>query len=228
MTRFRRRVFLAAIAIFTVLVLLFVGYFFHCGRDYARVSLPQKYWLLSRDCKDTTASAIIGESYVSGGAGYLVETGGNQSVALACYYAETTARSVQEVMTGKGVETRVTEICPEDVELNGGAAAHAGRIAANADTADTCTRILYDAANGLERTEVSQEEARTAVRGVVKSLKGLAAENKGRLYERWNAELARICRKGTELSEGILFARDLRYLQVWLCIFVTDAADYFA
>ena len=226
--RFRRRGFLAALIIFTAIVLTFVGYLFAAGRDYVRVSLPQRYWLLVRECEDSTAAAIIGQSYVSGGAGFLYEAGGRQTVALACYYEEATASSVSTTMAEKGVETRVIPLTPSDFELNGNAAAQQKRIAANADTVDTCAKILYDTANGLERAELSQEGARAAVRGVVSTLRGLAKENTGAFYESWNTELVRATRKGVELSEGILFAKDLRYLQIQLSVCIVNAGNYFA
>ena len=225
--RSRRGGFLAALAVSVVLVFLFVGYVFWCGRDYARVSFPQKYWLLVRDCEDTTAAAVTGQSYISGGAGYYLETEREQSVALACYYRESTAQSVQRNMREKGVETRLLVLSPPDLSLSGSDAAQAKRIAANAETLDSCARILYDTANGLERATLSQEEARAAVKGVTASLKGLSGGNDGSFYATWNGELEKARRRGVELAQGILFAKDLRYLQIELCVLVANVNNYF-
>lgn len=221
-------IFLAVVAGFVITVCLFVALFWWYGRDYARVSLDTTYYFLVRDCEDTTASAVSGQVYLSGGAGYLLEVGAESTVVLACYFQETDAEYVQAVMTEKGVETRVLALTAKDFTLNGNAAAEQSRIASNAQTADTCARILYDTANGLERTDVSQEEARSALRGVVRSLKGLQTENTASLYTAWNAALYQAAKRGTELSEGILFAKDLRYLQVELCLMVVGAGEYFS
>lgn len=219
--------FLAVLAVFILCVSLFVGVFWWNGREYAGVSLSQTYYFLVRDCEDTTASAVAGEVYFSGGAGYLLETGGKNSVVLACYFSQVTAESVRRTVTEKGVEARVLALSPERFSLNGKSAAQARRIEMNAETADTCAHILYDTANALERTEYSQEEARAAVRGVVKALKGLRIGNGEKGYSEWNAALASAERKGTEIAEGIVFAKDLRYLQTQLCFSVVNIADYF-
>lgn len=211
---------------FAVLLCLFVGYLFWCGRDYARVQFSQEYWLLVRECEETTASAIVGESYVLGGAGNLIEVNGARVVALACYYTEQEANTVQRSMDAKGVVTQIIPLAPADLELRGDSVSAENRILANTATVDECARILYDTANGLERTECSQEEARAALKGVLSSLKGLQ-EGNGEFFSRWNSALEGVRRRGMETVQGILFARDLRYLQVQLCITVTNVKNYF-
>lgn len=222
----RRKGALAAVALFAVLLCLFVGYLFWCGKDYARVQFSQEYWLLVRECEETTASAIVGESYVLGGAGNLIEVNGARVVALACYYTEREANTVQRNMDGKGVVTQIIPLAPADLELRGDSVSAEKRILANVSTVDECARILYDTANGLERAECSQEEARAALKGVLSSLKGLQ-EGNGEFFSLWNAALEGVRRRGTETVQGILFARDLRYLQVQLCVTVTNVKNYF-
>ena len=179
-----------------------------------------------RDCQDTTASAVQGQVYFSGGAGYLLD-GGN-AVVLACYFTERDAQFVQRTLSEKGIETRIELRQAGRLSLHRKLTKEAGRVLANADTADVCARILFDTANGLERTELSQEEARAAVKGVVQSLKGLREENAGKAFERWNLLLTRAERRGKEIASGILFAKDLRYLQVELCLAVAGAEGYFS
>lgn len=215
------------LAIFTAIVCAFVGFMWWSGRDHARVSLSQKYWFLVRDCEEATSAAVVANTYLSGGAGYLIEAGGAQSVVIACYYSEVSAQSVQRTMESKGVETRVVKFAPGDFDLSGDAALQRKRIVSNAETADSCAKILYDAANGLERTEISQEEARAAVRGVVSSLKGLREGNKAGCFSLWNTMLCGVERRGTETASGIIFAKDLRYLQIQLCHAVSNMEEYF-
>ncbi len=219
--------FIVVLAVFTAIVCAFVGIVWWCGRAYARVTLTQKYWFLVRDCEDSTATAIIGNTYLSGGAGYLIETGGRQSVVIACYYSEVSARSVQRTMEEKGIETRIEKYRPRDFTLNGNSSECKDKIISNANTADTCAKILYDTANALERTQISQEEARAAVRGVVSSLKGLYEGNEESCFAQWNTALLRAERRGKEITSGIIFAKDLRYLQVQLCFSISNIGDYF-
>lgn len=215
------------LVVFVFTVILFIGIFCWYGRAYARIAFPQEYWFLVRACEESTAAAVVGSVYLSGGAGYLIEEGGEQSVVLACYYTQTSAESVQSHLNGKGVETRILHLEPHDLALNGKNAAQSARIEANASLADSCAKILYETANKLELTEYSQEEARAAVRGVVSSLAGLRAGNEGSFYELWNAVLFGAERQGAELAEGILFAKDIRYLQVRLCYAIVNICDCF-
>ena len=93
---------------------------------------------------------------------------------------------------------------------------------------DHLAHILYDTANGLERSELSQREAKAALSGVVSSLKGLIAGNGGDVFALWNIELNAAQRRGTEISDGLLFAKDLRYLQAMLCDKTVHLTNYFA
>lgn len=214
--------FAAVIAVFLFTVCLFVGVFWWFGTDYVRISPEREYYFLVRDCEETTASAVAGQSYLAGGAGYVLQTGGKSAVVLACYFRITDAERVMHSMSEKGETVRVLTLSAEEFTLTGKRAALKRQVEGNLETAETCARILFDAANGLERARLSQEEARAAVRGVVKSLKGLRSGN-GEDFPLWNAELAAAERRGEELAEGILFAKDLRYLQTQLLLSVVHA-----
>lgn len=220
--------FLVVFGVFVLCVCLFVGIFYLNGLKSADVEFTQKYYFLVRDCEETTSAAVAGQVYFSGGAGYLLETDGESAVALACYFSQDKAESVQRTLSEKGTETHILSAEPQSVTLHGEKTVEKDRILSNVKTVDTCAKILYDTANGLERTELSQEEARAAVRGIVKVLSGLRAENTADCYERWNICLKEAERKGIEIAEGILFAKDVRYLQVQLCFSAVNFATYFS
>ncbi|MDE7158629.1 MAG: hypothetical protein K2N74_03555 [Clostridiales bacterium] len=219
---------IAVLAVFLFTICMFVGVFWWNGREYAHLSFPQKYYFLVRDCESATAAAVAGQIYVSGGSGYYIESGELNAVVLSCYFREEAAGLVCESMKEKGVESRVVALAPKDLYLNGKIAVESTRISANAETADSCARLLYDTANGLERTEISQEEARAAVRGVQKSLQGLCLENRGDAYGRWNALLTEAERKCGEVADGILFSKDVRYILAQLCYAVVNLGNYFS
>lgn len=219
--------FFAVLGVFLFTVILFVGVFWWYGEDYARVSLNRTYYFLVRDCEDATASAVAGQIYLSGGAGYLIEVDGASAVILSCYFKDTDCERVKNTLSEKGVETRLLALSTNDFSLQDSKAELRGRVEANAETVETCARMLYETANGLERTDISQEEARAAVRGVVTTLKGLRQGNKDESFELWNHELSDAERRGTEIAEGILFAKDLRYLQIELCMAILSIDVYF-
>ena len=220
--------FFAALAVFLLTVGLFVGVFFWYGEEEARVSFEREYYFLVRDCEETTAAAVAGQVYRAGGAGVSLETAGESCVVLACYFRITDAERVQGAMEEKGAAARILTLGTSDFALEGENAPLKGRVEGNLETAETCARILYDAANGLERASLSQEEARAAVRGIVKALKGLRVNNGESLFARWNAGLISAERRGTEIADGILYAKDLRALQAALCLAIVGADTYFA
>ena len=219
--------FFLIIATFFLCICLFVGIFWWNGRSTETVSLPQKYYFVVRECESTTASAVAGEVYLSGGAGYLYEVNGTSNVVLASYFTQTSAESVCRTLQEKGTEASVMTVAPREFVLRGSRTAFASQIAANAATLDSCAHLLYDTANGLERAERSQDEARAAVRGVVSALSGLCEQNSDAFFTQWNLQLKAAVKKGKEIAEGILFAKDVRYMQVQLCIAIAQSYEYF-
>lgn len=213
--------FLAALGVFLFTVGLFVGMFVWYGRDETTLSLGREYYFLVRECEDATASAVAGQVYLSGGAGYLLTDGGRSCVVLSCYFRLTDAERVQGALAEKGIEAEILTLSTKDFSAS---AADKQLIEDNVATAETCARILYDAANGLERAEFTQDEARAAVRGAASSLKGLSQGS----FPLWNAELVRAEHKAREICEGILFAKDLRYLEAELLLAIVRADVYFA
>lgn len=219
-------VFIAALILFVIVVGIFLAIFQWKGKKRATVELGQEYFFLVRDCDSLTAGVVAGDSYLAGGAGYLLEK--ENVVVLACYYKKTDAEFVEGTMSAKGVEVRVLSREAEDFTLTGKRASERARAEANAKTVDEVSHILYDTANGLERSSVTQEGARAAVTGALQSLNGLATDNGEGVYALWNVELRRAARRARELSTGILFSKDLRYLQIELCFLVLNMREYFA
>ncbi len=224
----RAYTFFAVLGIFLFTVCLFVGIFWWYGRDYAKISLERTYYFLVRDCEDTTASAVSGQVYLSGGAGYLLEMEGESVVVLSCYFKLTDGERVQSIMEGKGIETRLISLKAEDFTLKDEDAEFKKKVSENIETVETCAKMLYESANGLERNDITQDHARATVKGVVSSLKGLQTGNTEKFFLPWNAELSFAEKRGRELAEGILFAKDLRYLQVQLLLNIIHANEYFA
>lgn len=220
-------VFVSAVFLFLLTVCIFVGVFRWSGRARSTVKLDLEYYLLVREATASTAGSVAGDSYLAGGAGYLYDVGGETVVVLSCYYTERDATVVQATMSERGVQTTVLKRTRGNFSVDGGGGKSA-RIAANAKTLDSCARLLYDTANGLERTQLGQDDARAALGGVVQSLGGLAEGNGESFYGLWNVELQRIQRRARETGEGIVFARDLRYLQVALCVLNLEIERYFA
>lgn len=225
--RFKKKLMAIAVAFFlfigmTAGLVLFVAV---GGQGYARVSFSKSYYFLVKDCEETTATAVSGDIYSAGGAGYLLEK--DNAVAIACYFKESSAESVRKNLEEKGTETRLVVRSPKELILRGSKSAYKAQIEGNLETVDSIAHILYDTANGLERSELSQNAAKAALSGVVSSLKGLIESNAGNIFALWNAGLKEAERKGSEIGGGILFAKDLRYLQTMLCDKSVNLTNYF-
>lgn len=221
--RSRAAPFWVVCGIFSFTVCLFAGLFYAYGRDRVKVSPQREYYFLVRDCEDTTASAVAGEVYLAGGAGYLMEEAGENAVALSCYFTRSDAERVQGMMREKGIETRLLALSGADFILKGERGKLSARVLGNIQTVEQCAKILYETANGLERAQLSQDEGRSAARGVAVSLKGLRLENEDGLFALWNARLKESERRAAEIAEGIVYCKDLRYLQVELLLSVVKA-----
>lgn len=150
------------------------------------------------------------------------------SVVLACYFESGEAARVQAQMLQNGVETAISERLSDAVVLSGEAARYSEAIAGNLQTADACARILYHAANGLERAAIGQNEASALLGFVASSLRGLPQGNSAQAFAPWNAALIHLADEVRSLTDGILFARDVRRAQVELCLQVVQAEKYFS
>lgn len=198
--------FAACVAVFLVLVI-------YTGRAHAEVSLDIEYYFLVRSCEDSTSAAVVGEVYAAGGAGYL----DGDSVVLACYYTKADARRVCSLMEQKGEKVSIAFRELKSLELRGKDVSYGDRIEAAAKTAGSVARLLYDTANGLETGTLSQSSAKSNLKGAADALDGLISLNGEGIFERWNRALYAVASDVRGKSGGILFAKDVRFLQVSLC-----------
>lgn len=217
--------FCAVLGIFAVLLAVVIAVVLGVKRREGEVDFEADYYFLIEECEDSTAAAVAGTVYGKGGAGVLLESG--DGVVVACYYTVQDAERVREAMLEKGTKTRILELSAQKFPLKGTNAAYCARVAANARTLESCARLLYDTANGLERAQAGQSAARAAAYGTACSLAGLAEGNEERFFDRWNAELARAERECREISEGIVFAKDLRRIQAQLLCALVGLKGYF-
>lgn len=212
----------AALLFAAALMLVFSAAAWWHARACARVSPGYEYFLLVRPCEEATSAAVIGESYSAGGAGLAFGTDG---VVLACYFSRAEAERIRERMYADGTETEVVRIASAEFFLYGAAAEARALAGANFATADSVARMLYNAANGLERSEIGQAEAAAALAGAAASLRGLR-EGNGALFSEWNAALYRAEKAAREGAAGIVFAKDVRRIQAELCMLIASAGEY--
>lgn len=213
--------FAAALAVFLLAVGLFAAIFSGYGRS-AFLDLDEEFYFLVKDCEAATASAVAGQVYHSGGAGYYFEADDGEFVALSCYYSREDAERVRKTLEERGEEVKIVSLGTKGFPIRDGSQTEEIRSAIK--TAETCARLCYDVANGLEETRLGQSEAKAALCGVTKALKGLRGQTD---FSRWNDALYAVQKRGEELGNGILFAKDLRCLQIELTLCILGAEEYF-
>lgn len=199
--------FAVCLAVFLVLVI-------YTGRPREEVDLGLEYYFLVRDCEESTSAAVVQEVYSYGGAGYL----DGENVILACYYLKSDARRVCSLMEQRGESVYVQSRALKSITLRGESVKFRDEISANAQTAESVARLLYETANGLETGSLSQALAKNNLKGAADALNGLISLNVDPFFEKWNRELyssASAIRTG---AGTLLFSKDVRYLQVELCL----------
>ncbi len=206
--------FLLCIAVFVVLVIF-------TGRARADVDTELDCYFLVRNCDDSTSAAVVGEVYSAGGAGYLY----GDSVIIACYYTKADARRVCSLLEGRGESVGILARSFEKLTLRGGDTEHKEEILGSIETAKSAARLLYDTANGLETGSLSQVSAKANVEGAADALEGVAASDPS-LLDRWDCVLYDVIRNAREKSRGILFSKDVRFLQVSLCCAVLNIGQW--
>ena len=213
---------LAAIGLAAAMLFALGIFLWWRARDCVRVSLGYEYFLLVRPCEESTAAAVIGESYSAGGAALAY---GDDQIVLACYDTRSAAERICENMASDGTQSEVVRIASSEFFMYGSAAAYAPLAKANAATADSVARLLYDTANSLERSEIGQTEAVSALKGAAASLKGLR-EGNGGVFEAWDRFLYRTESEARAAAGGIVFAKDIRRIQISLCIAVASIEEF--
>ncbi len=214
------------LCLFVGTIVFFVAIVALGGQEYTRVAFSKTYYFLVKSCSETSLPVVSQDIYSAGGAGYYLE--GDDAVAIACYFKETSAQSVQRNLQSEGTETELLKRESGELILRGKKSGFKPLVESNLETVDQLAHILYDTANGLERSEISQREAKAAVEGVASSLKGLREGNRDEFFTAWNMGIREAERRSAELTQGLLFAKDLRYVQTMLCDKTVNLTNYFA
>lgn len=192
------------------------------GIFYARVLLTAEvadlgrtfYFLVSEE-ENVPASAQA--VYLGGGAGYAMKRNGTDYAVLSCYFAESEAKRVKNNLENKKMSTAI-------VKESGGILyfkkrsekQNAEKIAGCFRTMSGCIDLLYDISNYAETGTYTQRKLKQALSSVSGVLSCLAKENRGGLFTDISACSAAAAGGIDEITRGIVYAKDVRYLQVFL------------
>jgi hypothetical protein len=193
--------------------MLFVFLCSYIGAIAARTkkfTVDKTFYFLAEEAGESV-SVFAQSVYNSGGAGYPYEADGKSYSVLAAYNALEEAQTVADTMAAKGRETTVLPVTVGTFYFTTRAlAAEAEETEGVVTTVLQCADVLYSAANKLETGEYAQTEGRACIEGISLALNGLREEGSA-------GELL-VCgrEKCAEIASGVVYAKDLRYLQIEL------------
>lgn len=179
------------------------------------------YLLLSGEYEDeATAEVFAYGDYVNGGSGYLWAHGGKNYTVLSCYLSQSGAEEVQTLLNRQNISTEIYPIAVsyfvlrtpadlEDKEL----------LSSSVSVIDGVLQTLYYTANSIEKGEFTQLQARSALAECKSLLSGLSAEQSAGVKYSAIASMAQNSIEELErLEDRIVYARDIRYVLVSLCV----------
>lgn len=202
-----------------------VGYFAALSARMKNFTVNRTFYFLSVKAAAETAAVLAQSEYTDGGAGYTFQYGGEYYVGLAAYNTEREARLVQDTLKNRGRDTQIVSLTVDTFYFTDRKEIEAYENTHGfVTTVLQCVDLLYAAANGLDEGAFTQSEAR----GVLKEISGVIS----RAGEGGVADVAALSRAGVEkcaeITDGVIYAKDVRYLQLQLSEGVYNLQKVFA
>lgn len=158
-----------------------------------------------------SASSMSSVVYSYGGAGYVVECGGEYFVTVACYYSQRDADSVVKTLGKKGLECKTVKVTAGDYDLPLSAKRKKEAYIGNLNTMLTLSQMCYNLANSLDDGSYGQSAAKTVLGDVNTTLQSLLRQNGANCFARPLSTLVGECQ---DAAAGIVLSRDVRRLQI--------------
>ena len=173
------------------------------------VPTKQSYYYLVSTSKNVSASTK--NAYFQGGAGYLLENDGKKYAVYSVYDTLTKAERSRENLSERNLEVKTLRIKTGDVYLKGKNRRKKAEIRRVLETLSISATILSDLSRGAEDGRYSQSRLREMLEVVKGSLN---AFKKGEFVYDYAKEGRQ---KIEKMQEGIVYAKDVRYVEVLLC-----------
>ena len=158
-----------------------------------------------------SASSMSSVVHSYGGAGYVVESGGDYYVTVSCYYNEQDALSVSRALGAKGLECKVVKVTAGDYKLHSYDVGAGEKYLGNLNTMLSLSKMCYNLANSLDDGSCGQSSAKTVLGDVSTALSSLLRQNTSNCFARSLSYLVGEC---NDTAYGIILSRDVRRLQI--------------
>lgn len=218
---------IAAIAFPAILTLLLaLGIIFHAvpscsGKvDFSAVFY---YVCYSAPTDSQSAASVSGVVRSYGGAGYVIENGGEYFVTISCYYDDGDAAAVVKTLGAKGLGCKVVQVQRDNISLPLSAKNKAQSYKGVLDTMLSLSRMCYDLANDMDGGARNQNAAKSVLGEINSGLSGLYGANKSNCFSSELSGLIAVC---DDVSAGYVFSCDVRKLQIAICDSIIHARLY--
>lgn len=199
---------IVAVALVTVIVIIAA---FSCSAN--KLTFKSTFYFVCYRTEDNavSASSISGAVSNYGGAGYILEYNDAFFVTVACYYDDKDAKTVCESLKKRDMECEVVKISTDEYSVAGNSSANNKLYLGNLNTLQSLTTLAYNCANAIDTGEYGQTQAKSVIADIRNTLNGLLTANADNCF---SGELRRLIAECDNVSEGYVYSKDLRRLQI--------------
>ena len=179
-----------------------------------RFEVQKTFYLLAVPIKEQSVSVSVQDVYTGGGAGYALNHGGKCYVVLSAYPTQAEAKTVQNLPQNKQKDMQIVALQVNTLYFNTKSErAVKESIQRGVRTLLNCIDILYQTANAIDTAQYTQRQAQGILREVHRTVSALQKDAPWQIGEL----LLQAGQKCMQTLQGIIYAKDVRYLQIHLC-----------
>ena len=206
------RAFVISVAAVLAASIIIIVCAFICGG--AEMVFESDYFFVCYTVRDNALSADAISDTVSsyGGAGYILEYGGNYYVTVACYYSENEAKTVKNSLLRRGLNCTLLEVNTKEYPINPAGLKKYGKLyKGNMNTLYSLSKLCYECANGLDIGKINQTSAKSVIKNVESGLTALEKANPENCF---TAPLKRILAECDAAGQGYILSKNMRKVQI--------------
>lgn len=213
---------LPVIATFALAIIIIISVVPSCT---SKIDFSAKFYYVCYNSPNNAQSAasVSGVVHSYGGAGYIVEKGGNYYVTVSCYYNEKDANTVCANLNNKGLACAVMRVQTGSFTLPSSAKDKAEIYSGTLKTMYSLTVMCYDLANGMDSGEYTQTSAKSLLGEVRTGLQSLYNANQSNCFTQ---EISALLAECDDASHGYVFSYDVRRLQIAIADSIIHAQLY--
>ncbi len=202
--------FIISVVVAIAVTVIILAISFSCAAK--KLTFETTFYFICYRTEDNavSASSISGVVSSYGGAGYILEYGDAYYVTVACYYDEKEADAICQSLKHRDLNCEVLKISTDEYTV-ASVAADVKLYLGNLNTLQALTTLAYSCANALDTGEYGQTQAKSVINDIKNTLNGLLISNPDNCF---SEEIRRLIAECSDASEGYVYSKDLRRLQI--------------